>query len=79
MVFRPAPEEEALSRWAEGYFLDVERQFAKRWRNQLKAIDLSDMSKKVLASIGGNWRKPKSLEDAKRMADLIIDYMDSEC
>jgi hypothetical protein len=78
MVFRPAPEEEALSRWAEGDFLNVERQFAKRWRNQLNAVDLSAMSKKVLASIGGNWRQPKSLEEAKRMADLIIDYMDSE-
>jgi hypothetical protein len=78
MVFRPAPEQEALSRWAEGDFLSVERQFAKRWRNQLNAIDLSAMSEKVLTSIGGNWRKPKSLEDAKRMADLIIDYMDAE-
>ena len=78
MVFRPAPEEEALSRWADGDFLNVERQFAKRWRNQLNAIDLSAMSNKVLASIGGNWRKPKSLEDAKGMADLIIDYMDSD-
>jgi hypothetical protein len=26
----------------------------------------------------GHWRKPKTLEDAKQMADTIIDYMDSE-
>ena len=78
MIFRAAPEEEALSRWAQGDFLDIERQFAKRWRNDLNAIDFSAMIKKVMTAVGGNWRRPKSLEDAKQMADIIIDYMDPE-
>ncbi len=32
----------------------------------------------VMGAIGGNWRHAKSLQDAKRMADIIIDYMDPE-
>lgn len=78
MVFKPAPEEEALSRWAHGDFLDVERQFAKRWRRELNSIDFSAMINHVMGAIGGNWRHAKSLQDAKRMADIIIDYMDPE-
>ena len=63
---------------AQGDFPDIERQFAKRWRNDLNAIDFSAMIKKVMTAIGGNWRRPKSLEDAKQMADIIIDYKDPE-
>ena len=53
MVFKPAPEEEALSRWAHGDFLDVERQFAKRWRRDLNSINFSDMINQIMDAIGG--------------------------
>lgn len=39
MIFRQAPEDEAMLRWAEGDFLTIERQFAKQWRNGLTSID----------------------------------------
>lgn len=78
MVFKAAPEAEAMSRWAQGDFLNIERQFAKRWRNDLNTIDFPAMTKNVMMAIGGNWRRPKSLLDAKQMADIIIDYMDPQ-
>jgi hypothetical protein len=40
VVFDPPPEAQALSRWEEGKFLEVERGFAKSWRDALSAIDL---------------------------------------
>lgn len=78
MIFRAAPEAEALSRWAQGDFLTVERQFAKRWRNDLNSVDFTAMVKQVMSAIGGHWRKPRSVEDAKQITDTIIDYMDPE-
>lgn len=78
MIFRQAPEDQAMMRWAEGDFLTTERQFAKQWRNALTAIDFKAMAQDVMKSIGGHWRTPKSLEDAKTMADAIIDFMEPE-
>ena len=39
IFYSKSPEEEALDRWYKGEFLDVERQFAKRWRQQLCGIN----------------------------------------
>ena len=36
------------------------------------------MVQSVMEAIGGHWRAPKTLEDAKAMADAIIDFMDPE-
>ncbi len=77
IVFRRSPEEEALQRWTHHEFLEVERGFAKQWRNALMRINHDDLVKTVMAGVG-HWRKPKSLEDAKQMADYIIDNMDPE-
>ena len=77
IVYRKSPEQDALERWAGRHFLDVERNMAKAWRRALQHIDFAAMLKSVMGSIGP-WRKPKSLEDAKKIADTIIDYMDPE-
>jgi hypothetical protein len=77
IVYRKSPEQDALERWTARHFLDVERNMAKAWRRALQRIDFEGMLKSVMGSIGP-WRKPKSLEDAKRIADTIIDYMDPE-
>jgi hypothetical protein len=77
IVFRRSPEEEALQRWTHHEFLEVERGFAKQWRNALMRVNHDDLVKTVMAGIG-HWRKPKSLEDAKHMADYIIESMDPE-
>jgi hypothetical protein len=77
IIFQRSPEEEALERWSHREFLQVERSFAKNWRNSILRINHNDLVKTVIAGIG-HWRKPTSLADAKQMADYIIDNMDPE-
>ena len=77
IVYRKSPEQDALERWTARHFLDVERNMAKAWRRALQRIDFAAMLNCVMGSIGP-WRKPKSLEDAKKIADAIIEYMDPE-
>lgn len=77
LIFEHSQEEEALRRWQKREFLEVERQAAKKWRRTLSQVDFWTMKSSVMAELG-RWRKPKSLEDAKRIADTIIDYMDPE-
>jgi hypothetical protein len=50
----------------------------KRGVGALIAIDMHAMSKFAMAQLGPHWRKPKSLQDAREMADVIIDHTDQE-
>lgn len=77
VVFERSPEAEAVSRWEKREFLDLERNIARRWRRALTSIDLDAMVKHVTIDLG-HWRKPKSMADAKEIADTIIDNMDQE-
>ena len=77
IVFRRSPEEEALQRWIDHEFLEMERGFARQWRSALLRVNHNDLVRTVVAGIG-HFRKPESLEDAKEMADYIIDNMDPE-
>jgi hypothetical protein len=43
VVYDSPPEAAALSRWQEHDFLDVERRFAKAWRDALSGIDLDGL------------------------------------
>jgi hypothetical protein len=61
------PEMEALLRWENGDFLDVERSFAKGWRRSLEQIDLSAGTARL---IGGAQIRDRA--DAKRVADEIV-------
>jgi hypothetical protein len=78
MIFKQTKEEEALQRWTAREFLQVERQLAKWWRRSLMAVDFNAMVTAVVHEIGWHWRKPKSLQDARQLADIIIDHMDPE-
>jgi len=71
IIFQRSPEDEALQRWSHREFLQVERSFAKNWRNSILRIDHDDLVKSVMAGIG-HWRKPRSLADAKQMADYTV-------
>jgi hypothetical protein len=77
MLLQPSDEEEAVQRWAHYDFLDLERQIAKRWRRMIEQIDLQAMSVTVRRAIGP-WRKPISLQDARKLTDTIIDNLESE-
>jgi hypothetical protein len=77
VVFQRSPEQEALERWTKREFLDVERNIARQWRRVLTGVDFTAMVKSVMGELG-RWRKPASLQDARLMADTIIDNMDPE-
>ena len=77
IIFQRAPEYEALERWTAREFLEVERNIAKQWRRALTAVDFDAMVKTVMGELG-HWRKPKTLADAKQIADTVIDNMDPE-
>jgi hypothetical protein len=78
MMYLPTKEQEAMQRWTAREFLEAERLYAKAWRRALTVIDLNAMSKSAMAQLGSHWRRPKTLEDARKMADVIIDHMDQE-
>lgn len=77
VIFEHSPEAEAISRWGKREFLALERDTARQWRRALNSIDLNAMVQSVMGALGP-WRRPKSLQDAREMADTIIDNMDSE-
>ena len=77
VVYQQSEEAEAFMRWSRREFLEVERIIAKRWRRSLTAVDFKAMVTRVSEEIGP-WRLPKSLEDAKKIADTVIDYLDPE-
>lgn len=77
LIFQRSKELEAFDRWAHREFLQVERDIARQWRRALTAIDFDAMVKAVMGRLGP-WRKPRSLEDARQIADTIVDYIDPE-
>jgi hypothetical protein len=76
MIFQATDEQEAMIRWMDFRFLEAERKYAKAWREQLAAINLSDRVERLKACIGNHWRRPHSLDDALAMTNVIIDYID---
>lgn len=77
VVFRTTQEEEALQRWTRREFLEVERCVAKEWRRALTAVDFNAMVNHVRTNLG-RWRTPRTLGDARQIADIVIDNIDPE-
>ncbi len=76
VMLQQAPEEEALARWREMQFLELERLQAKAWRESLSNIDLEGTYRTYQAffPIG----KPKSLSDVRRIVNVHLDATDQE-
>jgi len=74
VIFSKTPEEEALYRWQKHEFLDLERQLAKVWREDLSSGDYAEIYQRFQ-----RWeRKPKDLSEVKGFADASIDRADQE-
>lgn len=69
VIFEEPPEAEAFRRWQAGEFLEVERRFAKAWRNALNSIDLMTVAAGMRA-MGINPQTCKSLEQPKRLPSV---------
>ncbi len=70
VVFEPPPESEALKRWERRDFLEVERRFARSWRDALSEIDLDAsfrQGRDTIARIG----RPRDLVNVKAAAGAI--------
>jgi len=72
IVYKQSPEAEALNRWRDGQFLEVERGYAKKWREDLDAVDLNAM-KISFTEIWEKAGRPRTLEEIRNLADNIID------
>jgi hypothetical protein len=71
VVFDLPPEAAALKRWKERDFLQVERQFAKSWRDALSGIDLDSLFRQgrdIIKRLG----RPKDLLAAMATAADIL-------
>lgn len=71
VVYDSPPEAAALSRWQEHDFLDVERRFAKAWRDALSGIDLDALfrqGREIIKRVG----RPKDLLAAKVAAGELL-------
>ncbi len=71
VVFDTAPECLALSRWTDGDFLDLERQFARDWRASLTNIDLDAIfaqGREIIKRVG----RPGDLAAARALASGLL-------
>jgi len=75
IVYENSPEAEAFSRWQKGEFLQIERRFAKAWREALNSLDLLTVAAGMKA-MGIDLKTCKSLTEAKQMADSFVNDRD---
>jgi hypothetical protein len=71
VVFKPMPESEAFSRWQRGQFEEIERASAKRWREELRTLDLKDVARQA-HNYGLDLTACKTIEHAKEFAQRVI-------
>ena len=77
VFFEASPEEEAMKRWQEHKFLELERFYAQQWRTGLSNVDLEEIYSYYQKAFAGH-PKPKTLEEVKAMADKFIDNPNQE-
>lgn len=70
IVYDQSLEDAAFERWQKEDFANVERLFAARWREQLKAIKLDDIAGRV-RSLGITPQSCRSLPEAYKLAAQI--------
>lgn len=72
IVIEQPPEVAALQRWEEADFMEVERAFARAWRQALSGLDLEAVYRQGRAVIERLGR-PRDLAEAKAMAVALLD------
>lgn len=71
IVYDESPESKAFTRWQKGEFLEIEREYAKSWREILSEIDLKSFEKN-LDSLGLRSKNCQSLSDANELAKRLL-------
>lgn len=67
-VFQGSEEARALDRWSSGRFLEAERESAKKWREEINAIDLDAIYHQFKPLVDAV-QKPRSLKEVKALVD----------
>ena len=75
VVYNPLPEEEAFLRWQSRDFHIIERKFASTWRANLESLDLKRIPDEF-RNLGISGRNCKSLQEAKSIADALVNGTD---
>ena len=75
VVFEQSPEEEAFLRWQSREFHALEREFASTWRANLESLDLKRIPDEF-RNLGISGRNCKSLQEAKSIADALVNETD---
>lgn len=71
IILRQTTEQQAFDRWQEGKFLDIERQIAKKWRQDLAATN-HEQNYTLFKSMFMADKKPKTLTEVKDLVDEIL-------
>lgn len=71
MIFKEPPEMKAMQRWQDGKFLEVEREFAKGWREKLREVDL-EKDGQIFKKAWSQTTEARSLRGAKSTADHMV-------
>ncbi len=71
LIFRETPEEEAVRRWQNGEFLEIERNIAKRWRRALSLVNHQAFYQ-AFRKLYETYEKPKTLVALKALVDAIL-------
>lgn len=76
VIFQESPEIEAARRWQEGKFLEIERNIAKGWRQEISSMQ--NIDPKVFENFFRNLGTPKTFEELKTRVDQVIDLIVDE-
>jgi hypothetical protein len=71
VVFDETPEAAAFGRWQEEKFQEVERMFARDWREALTTLDLKSVAKS-LKTLGLDGKRVPNLEEAAKIARQVV-------
>jgi hypothetical protein len=71
MMYKQSPELEAFHRWQDGKFLEVERGFAKSWREGLSKLDFAETYRQLRPFLERG-QKPRELHEVKELVDRLL-------
>lgn len=71
MIFKHSPEMQALQRWGDGDFLEVEYKFAGQWRQKLINLNLDNANKWLMFLIDARV-KPRNFEETKAIIHGLV-------
>jgi hypothetical protein len=70
IMIKELPEMDAFQRWQDGSFLDIERQYARRWRTELARWDPGRGN--AFRAVVGAEARVRDLSQAKEVADRLV-------